>query len=160
MITTQNNLPDSSRVWVYQGNRQFSATELLGLKEKLVGFEQSWEAHGTKLNSAIEVFHDQFIVVFVDEAPQGATGCSIDKSVGLIKSIEQEFDIALMDRMNLAYKDGDSIVNLRMSDFQDAAKAGTVDGKTVVFNNLVESKGEFLTNWETTADNSWHKNML
>jgi hypothetical protein len=160
MITTQNNLPDSSRVWVYQGNRAFSATELVGLKEKLTGFEKSWEAHGTKLNSAIEIFYDQFIVVFVDEAPQEATGCSIDKSVGIMKSIEQEFEIALLDRMNLAYKEGDSIVNLRMAEFQDAAKEGKVNENTIVFNNLVESKADFIANWETKAANSWHKNML
>lgn len=160
MINIQNNLPDSSRVWVYQGNRSFTPTEMVALKGRLNEFEKGWEAHGTKLNSAIEIFYDQFIVVFVDEAPQEATGCSIDKSVALIKSIENEFEIALLDRMNLVYKSEEELINLRMSDFQEKVKSGIINEDTIVFNNLVETKSDFISNWETAAKNSWHKNMI
>ena len=83
MVQTENNLPDSSRVWVYQSNRAFTQEELVELKNELDQFGASWEAHGTKLNSAIEIYYNQFIVIFVDESGQEATGCSIDKSVVL-----------------------------------------------------------------------------
>jgi hypothetical protein len=160
MVTINNTLPDSSRVWVYQANRVFTSNELIALDELLLSFNNSWEAHGTKLNSAIEVFYNQFIVFFVDEQPQEATGCSIDKSMGLVKTIEQKLSVNLLDRTTLTFREGDSISTIKMMDFQDKAKSGEISAATIVFNNLVETKSDFITNWETIASNSWHNNLL
>ena len=160
MVQIANNLPDSSRVWVYQSNRAFTVSELSDLHQELSTFNQSWEAHGKKLNSAIEVYHNQFVVIFVDEAVQHATGCSIDKSVVLMKSIEDKFGVEMLDRMNLAYKLGESIHNIKIGDFQEKARSGEFNTDMVVFNNLVKNKGEFISNWETTVKNSWHINLF
>ena len=160
MVKVENSLPDSSRVWVYQSNRSFTDSEVSELKNKLSEFNQGWEAHGTKLNSAIEVYYNQFIVIFVDESGQNATGCSFDKSVGLMKSLEQQFGVDLMDRMNLTYKLGGSIENIKMAEFQGKVQAGEFNSDMIVFNNLVTNKAEFLSKWETEAKNSWHNNLF
>jgi chemotaxis regulatin CheY-phosphate phosphatase CheZ len=160
MVQVLNKLPDSSRVWVYQSNRAFSVSELLDLKKFLEDFNSSWEAHGKKLNSAIELYYHQFIVIFVDEAFQDATGCSIDKSVALMKDIEAKFGVELLDRMNLAFRQEECIKNIKIGDFQLKARSGEFDTNLVVFNNLVKNKGEFLANWETTAKKSWHINLF
>ncbi|MAW64936.1 MAG: ABC transporter ATPase [Flavobacteriales bacterium] len=160
MVQIINKLPDSSRVWVYQSNRAFSESELSDLKECLMHFNLSWEAHGKKLNSAIELYYNQFIVIFVDESFQDATGCSIDKSVALMKDIEAKFGVEMLDRMNLAYKQEESIKNIKIGDFQLKARSGEFDTNLVVFNNLVKNKGEFLANWETIAKKSWHINLF
>jgi hypothetical protein len=160
MVQIENKLPDSSRVWVYQSNRVFSESELFDLKKYLDNFNLSWEAHGKKLNSAIELYYHQFIVLFVDESFQEATGCSIDKSVALMKDIEAKFSVEMLDRMNLAYRQEQSIKNIKIGDFQLKARSGEFDTNLVVFNNLVKNKGEFLANWETTAKESWHINLF
>lgn len=160
MVQIANNLPDKSRVWVYQSNRAFSDLELTELKKDLIEFIAGWEAHGTKLKSAIEVFYNQFVVIFVDESPQEATGCSIDKSVVLVKSIEQKYGVSMLDRMNLTYKEGVSIQNIKMAEFQEKAQSGEFNSDITVFNNLVTSKAEFISKWETKAKNSWHSNLF
>lgn len=160
MVQTENNLPDSSRVWVYQSNRAFTQEELVELKNELDQFGASWEAHGTKLNSAIEIYYNQFIVIFVDESGQEATGCSIDKSVVLVKTIESKYGISLLDRMNLTYKTDDTVENIRMADFQTLAQKGEIQNTITVFNNLVISKAEFISKWEVEAKDSWHANLF
>lgn len=160
MITINNKLPDNSRVWVYQANRVFSSDELLSLSEMLASFNLSWQAHGTNLNSAIEIFYDQFIVFFVDESLQEVTGCSIDKSMGLIKLIQEKLSVDLLDRMNLTFREGKGISTVKMMDFQSKVKLGEITGDTIVFNNLVENKADFISNWETKVSNSWHNNLL
>ena len=160
MFQIINKLPDSSRVWVYQSNRAFTGSELSDLNKELSNFNLSWEAHGKKLNSAIELYYNQFVVIFVDESFQNATGCSIDKSVALMKSIEDKFGVEMLDRMNLAYKLGDSIQNIKIGDFQEKARSGEFNTDMVVFNNLVKNKGEFISNWETIVKNSWHINLF
>jgi hypothetical protein len=160
MVQIENKLPDSSRVWVYQSNRVFSESELFDLKRCLDDFNLSWEAHGKKLNSAIELYYHQFVVLFVDESFQEATGCSIDKSVALMKDIEAKFSVEMLDRMNLTYRQEESIKNIKIGDFQLKARSGEFDTNLIVFNNLVKNKGEFLANWETTAKKSWHINLF
>ena len=160
MVEIANNLPDSSRVWVYQSNRAFLNTELVDLKEELSKFNLSWEAHGKKLKSAIEVYYNQFVVVFVDESYQEVTGCSIDKSVALMKLIEEKFSVEMLDKMNLAYKIGNSILNIKMGDFQEKVRSGEFNKDLIVFNNLVQSRREFVSNWETKAKDSWHINLF
>lgn len=160
MVQTENNLPDSSRVWVYQSNRAFTQEELVELKNELDQFGASWEAHGTKLNSAIEIYYNQFIVIFVDESGQEATGCSIDKSVVLVKTIESKYGISLLDRMNLTYKTDDTVENIRMADFQTLAQKREIQNTVTVFNNLVISKAEFISKWEVEAKDSWHANLF
>lgn len=160
MVHVENNLPGNSRVWVYQSNRAFTDSEILKLEEKLFNFKANWEAHGTKLNSAIELYYKQFVVIFVDESNQEATGCSIDKSVSLLKSIESTHGVDMLDRMNLTYKDGEEVRNIKMAEFQGNAQSGVFSAEMIVFNNLVTSKDEFLSNWEIKAKNSWHNNLF
>jgi hypothetical protein len=160
MIQVSNNLPKTSRVWVYQSNRIFTDSEVLELEEQLFNFKSNWEAHGTKLSSAIELYYKQFVVIFVDESFQEATGCSIDKSVSLMKSIERKFGVDMLDKMNLTYKDGEEVKNIKMAEFQGKAQSGEFTSEMTVFNNLVITKEEFLSSWETKAKNSWHNNLF
>lgn len=160
MIQTKNQLPDTSRVWIYQSHRPFTDEEIAKIEEKAAAFNVSWEAHGKKLNSAIEIYHGQFVVFFVDESPQAATGCSIDKSVAFVKSIEQEFGVDMFDRLNIAYSDAGAIKTEKMASFQSLISEGKVTQDTLVFNNMIENKGDFINRWQVKASESWHANLF
>ena len=156
----KNNLPDSSRVWIYQSNVEFTDQQCLYIDKTLSEFLNTWNYHGTDLSSAAEVLNKRFIVIFVDEKIQGAGGCSIDKSVALIKGIEAELGLDLMNRMNIAYKKDDVIVVEKMMDFHASVKLGDINEDTIVYNNLVETKGELISSWEVPLKDSWHKKLL
>jgi len=40
------------------------------------------------------------------------------------------------------------------------AKNRSVSKKTIVFNNLVTNKAEYLENWEVPAEESWHGRFM
>jgi len=40
------------------------------------------------------------------------------------------------------------------------AKDKAVSKNTIVFNNLVNNKGEYLSDWEVPASDSWHNRFL
>jgi hypothetical protein len=40
-----------------------------------------------------------------------ATGCSIDKSVQFIQSLEKKYDVDLLDKMNVTFKLGEHIAH-------------------------------------------------
>ena len=43
------DLPEESKVWIYQSNRKFSDDEILEIESDLKSFVEGWNAHGTSL---------------------------------------------------------------------------------------------------------------
>lgn len=154
------DLPEHSRVWVYQSNRFFEKEEVLEIKQNSEEFLVSWNAHGKGLKAAIEIFYDLFIVVLVDEEAAAASGCSIDSSFQFIKTLEQRFDVTLLDRLTIAHRNDQGIVLSRVDEFEKLIGEGKVDGETIVFNNLVDNKGDFNTKWEVLLKDSWQRKLL
>jgi hypothetical protein len=154
------NISKKARVWIYQSNRPLAPAEETGIKDILNNFINQWEAHGSKLTALAEIRYNRFIILTVDEEQAGATGCSIDKSVNLMKHIENEFGINLFDRFNIAYRDGAEINSCGRDDFEKLILDGKITEDTIVFNNLVQTVAEMETNWEIPFKNSWHNSVF
>ena len=160
MLVNFNELPETSRIWIYQANRSFSENEQEELKSKLDEFIENWTAHGSDLNGGYEIKYNRFIVIGLDQNINMATGCSIDASVHFIQQLEKDYAVDLMDKMNVSYKQGEFIAYKTLVDFRKMAKDKAVSKNTIVFNNLVANKAEYIENWEVPAKESWHNRFL
>ena len=160
MLVDFNSLPETSRVWIYQCNRSLTEIEISEISNKLDTFIENWTAHGSDLMAGYDIKYKRFITIGLNQSLNVATGCSIDASVHFIQQLEKEYNIDLMDKMNVSYKQGDYIAYKSLSDFKKMAKDKAVSKKTIVFNNLVANKAEYLENWEVPASESWHSRFL
>lgn len=160
MLTDFKNLPDDARIWIYQANRKLSDDEVLAIGEQTNKFIEQWTAHGADLKAGFEIRYNRFIIIALDQSLAAASGCSIDASVHFIQQLEKEFDVDLLDKMNVTFYNGDFIAHKTLSDFRAMAKAKSVSPKTVVFNNLVNTKGEYDQLWEVPAAESWHSRFF
>ena len=160
MLVDFNSLPNTARIWIYQCNRSFSESELAEAKSLLDDFLTQWTAHGTDLKAGYDIPYKRFIVIGLDQSLNGASGCSIDASVRFIQNLEQKFQVDLLDKMNVSYKQGEFVAYKPLKDFKRMAKERAVSKNTVVFNNLVATKAEYLEHWEVPASESWHARFL
>ena len=160
MLVDFDSLPEESRVWIYQANRSFTDNELLEIKDKLNVFIQNWTAHGSDLQSGYTIKYKRFIVIALNQNLNNATGCSIDASVHFIQGIEKDYNVDLMDKMNVSYKQGEFVAYKTLLDFKKMAKDKAVSKNTIVFNNMVNNIAEFKENWEVPASESWHSRFL
>ena len=160
MFVPFETLPDTSRVWIYQANRPFSEPEVQEISEKLQSFVNQWTAHGADLKASFDIKYNRFITLALDQKLNMATGCSIDESVNFIQQLEKEYQVDLLDKMNVSYKQGEFIAYKTLTDFRKMAKDKAVSPKTIVFNNLVNNKAEYLSEWEVPASESWHNRFL
>ncbi len=160
MLVNFKDLPNHARVWIYQSNRSFSEIELAELKLALENFINGWTAHGSHLKASYEFRYNRFIVIALDQSETLASGCSIDASVHFIQSLEKKYNVELLDKMNVSYKQGDFVAYKSLVDFKKMAKQKAVSKNTIVFNNLVANKGEYLEHWEVPASESWHSRFL
>lgn len=160
MLVPFDSLPETSRVWIYQSNRSFTDEELQLIKQDLDVFLAQWTAHGAELKTGYEIRYKRFIIIGLDQSLTAASGCSIDESVKFIQDLESRFDVDLLDKMNVSYKQGEFVAYKNLKDFRKMAKDRAVSGNTVVFNNLVNNKAEYLSDWEVPASQSWHNRFL
>lgn len=154
------NISEDSRVWVYQSDRPFTNEEEQAIQKILNDFIREWQAHGHALAALTEIYYHQFIVLSVNEQIAGATGCSIDKSVHLMKELESKFNINLFDRFRMAYRSGEEVINCSREEFEERIKKGIIDGQTLVFNNLITRRKELKTSWNIPLAESWHAKVF
>ncbi len=160
MLVDFEKLPDSSRVWIYQANRSFSEEELQEIKTATDVFIEQWTAHGQDLKAGYEIRYNRFLILALDQQVAAASGCSIDASVHFIQELEKKYNVSLLDKMNVSYKQGAYVAYKPLLEFKKMAKAKSVSPKTIVFNHLVTNKGEYLEHWEVPASESWHARFM
>ena len=160
MLKDFKDLPDDSKIWIYQSNRKLSDEEVSEITTKLESFLQQWTAHGSDLEAGYEIRYNRFIVFGLNQENASASGCSIDSSVYFIQSLEKEYGLDLLDKMNVTFYNGQYIAHKSLADFKKMAKARSVSKNTIVFNNLVITKADYLENWEVPAKDSWHSRFL
>ena len=144
-----------SKVWIYQGSRPFSLSEVLTVEDMLNGFSEQWHAHGAGVKSFATVFFGQFIVLMADETHTHVSGCSTDSSVRMIKEIEKQINLSLFDRQTLAFVIKDKIQLLPMNQLAYAVENNFITADTLYFNNTVLTKREMENNWLINIKDSW-----
>jgi hypothetical protein len=154
------NLPQESRIWIYQSSRKFSDEEVADIEKDLLQFIENWSAHGTSLEASFTIRYNRFIILSVNQEFHPATGCSIDSSVGFIQNLEQKYSVDLLDKMNVAFKQGEFITYKTLLEFKKLAKDKSVSENTIVFNNLVNTIEELNEGWEIPASESWHSRFF
>lgn len=160
MIAEISKMSPASRVWIYQADREFTPAESERILEEGMHFIQSWTAHENPLLAGFTLKYNRFIVFAIDDSIEGASGCSIDKSVHLVRKFEKDFGVSLLNRLNVAYRADGKIFSCSKNEFESLLKAGKLNEQTIVFNNMVASLADFNKNWEVSLANSWHKDLM
>lgn len=160
MIVDFDVISEESRIWIYQSNRTLSPAEIIEIEAKIKDFLISWTAHGSELQASFLIKYNRFIVISLNESFNIATGCSIDSSVRFIQELEKLYDVSLLDKMNVSYRHGEFIAYKPLIEFKKMIKNRSISKKTIVFNNLINSKSEFLNNWEVPIEESWHNRFF
>ena len=149
-----------ARVWVYQSSRPLSEKEELEINEQLYQFYAQWQAHGAPVKGWAKLLFRRFVVFMADETNVAVSGCSTDSSVRVVKSLEKQYDINLFDRLSITFLVKDQPEVLPMGQVQYALDKGYINGDTLLFNNLVATKGDMLKNWLQPLQYSWLKDRV
>ena len=143
------------KIWVYQLNRALEQAEEQSLLQELHYFVASWDAHGQLLAARAEIRHHHFVILGVDVQKTPPSGCAVDKSVHVLKKLEERFDVRLFDRMTLACFMDEHVTLFTKSSLKEAFEQGLVNEDTPFFNNLIESYEQLETDWLIPLKNSW-----
>jgi hypothetical protein len=155
MYVAFDHLPPRARVWIYQASRPLAEEELMPLLPRLAAFAEDWTSHGQQLAASAQFLHRQFLVIGLDEAVAGASGCSIDASVRFVRELEQHLGIELLEKSRMAFLTEGQLHLLTRRELREAIATGQVTANTPYFNNTLTTKDELITSWPAPAGQTW-----
>jgi hypothetical protein len=153
-VTTLDALPDHSRIWIFVADQPVTdATVLLAAVDAHLA---EWKAHGRPLLCAREWRDDRVLIVAVDEAASGASGCSIDGLFRTIARVQSQVGADVLGSGRIAWRDGDGVVQVATrAVFEQRARAGAIGTDTRVLQTLTENLGEWRHAGEVSLAESW-----
>ncbi len=150
MLTDLNSLSNTSKVFIYPSGRKLYKDELPVIYSKIEEFLN----HFNGIDSYFEIKYGRFIVVIISvKTPLDLE--QNDHLVNFIQSLESEFKITLLDKVNICFKQGEFVQLKELPEFKKLIKNRGVSKKTIVFDNLINNKEEYEKSWEIPAENSW-----
>lgn len=155
MYTNFASLPDEARLWVYQANRPLTHAEVAQIDASLQPALSQWAAHGQPLLASAQVISNRFVIIAVDEGHSLPSGCSIDASTHFLKSIGGQINVDFFDRSAAYMGPDEQVLTIPLPKIKEAVMDGRLTLETPVFNTLVNTKGDFTTNWIKPASQTW-----
>ena len=159
MLVEFTKLDKKSRIWVFQSKDQLDESTYNLIKKKISVFLENWKSHQKSFESSFIIKYKTFVVIAADETNL-VSGCSIDSLINFVKSIEDEFEINLLDKLDVKYKIGNDINTANLNEFKKICENIGINDELIVFNNLVKNIDDFEKNWEVDIRKSWHKRFL
>lgn len=150
MKVTYESLPEGSRIFIYPASRKFYTAELPVIQERLESFCEAFDG----IDLACKIDYDRFLVFIISEQ----TPLDLDQQnvlVGFVQELEKEFDLVLLDKVNVFFKQGEYVQLKEIPDFKKLIKNKGVSKKTIVFDLLVNNKYEYEHYSEVPAGESW-----
>lgn len=160
MVIPFNELEDTSKVWIYQSNRAFTPIEEEEITQLVDNFLTTWTAHDTPIRVGFEIKYHRFVIIAADDN-QYVSGCSIDNLMRFVQELQKKYNIDLLDKMNVSYRNSLGEINyLPLTDFKKQVSKKEIGASTIVFNNLVSNIYEYQQFWEVPLTESWHSRFL
>ena len=156
MFVPYSKIPLSSKIWIYQSDRELSLMEVDEIKNSVYVFCQSWTTHGQPIYASYKV-NNWFICLFVNEEKTTISGCSIDKSIQLIKYFSDIYSIDFFNRSNILLKIKETTKLVPLSELKQNISSYT---NAMIYNNLVKTKAEFEKKMIQSIEESWLNRYL
>lgn len=136
------------RIWIYTISHLLPEEQLSQLKQRCQDFVSTWTAHEVSLDASFELYKNRLLIFKVNEANYNASGCSIDKQVRLVKELEQQFSVELLNRLLVAYEKQDEVAVVKTSEIARLMNDGSITENTLVFDNTITTSPELATAWK------------
>ena len=158
MLVEFEKLPDTSKIWIYQSDRKFYPNEVPEIKQKTTKFLKEWLNNNQECG--FDLRYERFLIIGVNDKLDPLSIEAIDASVGHILGLQNDYNIELLDKLNVCFKQGEFVQYKDLKSFQKLLKSKSISAKTIVFNNLINTKEELENNWEIPITESWHNRFL
>jgi hypothetical protein len=153
-------ISEDAKTWIYPSSRKFYSTEIEEIEHKIKTFVENWKSDDEQFKASYKLLYNRFIILFANDENSPLTNLDIDTSVSFILAIQEEYQVKLLDKMNVCFKQGEFVQYKELKDFKKLLKNKSITAKSIIFDNLITTKIDFENNWELPIEESWYRRFL
>lgn len=155
MTVPFSQMPPNAKVWIYASDKIINSLQIETINQMAVPFIQNWTAHQNQLKAEFAVLYHCFLVFMVDEGFNEISGCGIDKSVKLVKEIEQATGLNFFNRLKIQTIENQNINIYSKTEIVEEIENNTLLSNVKTFNNQITNKLQFDSEWIIDLENAW-----
>lgn len=160
MFVEYESISEDTKVWVYPSSRKFYETEIEEIEKKIKFFLENWKSEDENFKASYQFLYKRFLIFFADDELSSISNLDIDAIVTFILELQSDYEVTLLDKMNVCFKQGEFVQYKDLKEFKTLLKNKAVTEKTIVFDNLITNKFDFENYWEISMEESWYNRFL
>lgn len=160
MFVDYSEISDDAKVWIYPSSRKFYNTEIEALESSIKSFVENWQKEDENFKASYQFLYNRFIVLVVEYSETAISNAVIDASVSFVLELQETYNVELLDKMNVCFKQGEFVQYKELKDFKKLLKNKALTGKSIIFDNLVNNNYDFKNFWEMPIEDSWYNRFL
>ena len=160
MFVDHKELPETSKIFIYPSSRKFYPNEIEELEHKIKAFIDRWKVGDAHFKASFQLLYNRFIIIYADDVDSLLSVDDTDASVQFILELQAFYDVILLDRMNICFKQAEYVQYKDLKELKKLLKHKAITAKTIVFDNLVTTKSALIHFWELPIEESWYKRFL
>src|SRR5436853_3046937 len=151
-----DRLSDDATIWIFGITPSLDDDASATVLRNVDGFLDQWAAHRVPVLSGRELRDGSFLIVAAEKNSE-TSGCSIDAMFGIVRALEREFGVEMLDASRVFYRDANGkIASVARGEFRNVA-----NDDTIVFDTTAQRLGDVRSGaWERRAADSWHAALL
>ena len=149
-----------SKIWIYFSEKAFDQSTASDIAIACQNFCSTWTAHDMLLTANYRLLYNHFIILIVDETKTKASGCSIDKSVAFIQTLEKAHGLDFFNRLAIPFLIKQQVVTHPFNALQTLYDNEEIQADTQTFNLQVSTLKAFEEDFIQTFDQHWLSNKL
>ncbi|MDB2385412.1 ABC transporter ATPase [Polaribacter sp.] len=160
MLVVSSDISEQAKTLIYPSSRKFYKNEIKTVQEKVNDFLNGFLEKKTGLKVSFQFLYNRFLIFFIDDSNSSLKHDQLNAIAVFIQKLEKNYDVTLLDRMNICFKQGEYVQYKELKDLKSLLKNKALTGKSIVFDNTIDIKKDFDEFWETTLENSWYNRFL
>jgi hypothetical protein len=160
MFVDYDSISEDAKVWIYPSSRKFYDTEIEEIENKLKHFVENWKSEDENFKVSYQFLYKRFVIFFSDDELSPVSNPDIDVMVSFILELQSDYEVTLLDKMNVCFKQGEFVQYKELKELKTLLKNKAVTEKTIVFDSLITNKFDFENYWEIPMEESWYNRFL
>ena len=150
------------RLWIYSNPQKIKEEVIKNIKKRLEGFCQQWQSHGTAVTGNFLILFEQIIILLasIGENNNQMSGCSIDSSVKIIKDINQDYGLDLLNRNYFFTLKGRDLTSYTREQFIQEFNTGQLSMDSLVLDSLIQNPQNINNKLFIQLKDSWHFKLV
>ena len=137
-----DNLHPQAKIWLYLSPIKIDNDIQNNISSLFKDFVDNWKSHGLSVNGQLSFIKDNLLIVGADYFPNGMCGRAVDAQVRFVNNINEQFNLDLLNRTNIAFLKEDSIIVHNYSNLDALVMNGSVNENTIYCNTLSDKNSD------------------